>query len=139
VFAQFRISLLNTTFTALFLAIVLPSFGIYLPLVPTLLAITFFAGLLPVVGNLISNTAIVIVGASHSPAVAIACLAFLILIHKGEYFLNARIIGTRIQARAWELLVAMLVLEAVFGVAGLIAAPIYYAYLKDELRAKGLI
>jgi predicted PurR-regulated permease PerM len=139
VFAQFRISLVNTALTALFLVVILPWFGIRLPLVPTLIAITFFAGLLPVIGNLISNTVIVIVGASHSPAVAIACLVFLILIHKGEYFLNARIIGTRIQARAWELLVAMLVLEAVFGVAGLIAAPIYYAYLKDELRAKALI
>ena len=26
-----------------------------------------------------------------------------------------------------------------FGVAGLIAAPIYYAYLKDELSARGLV
>ena len=33
----------------------------------------------------------------------------------------------------------MLVMEAAFGIAGLIAAPIYYAYLKDELSARGLI
>jgi predicted PurR-regulated permease PerM len=33
----------------------------------------------------------------------------------------------------------MLLMEAAFGVAGLIAAPIYYAYLKDELSAKGWV
>ena len=68
-----------------------------------------------------------------------ASLAFLIVIHKLEYFLNARFVGTRIEARAWELLLAMLLMEAAFGVAGLIAAPIYYAYLKDELVAAGLV
>ena len=30
----------------------------------------------------------------------------------------------------------MLVMEAAFGIAGLIAAPFYYAYLKDELSAR---
>ncbi len=34
---------------------------------------------------------------------------------------------------------AMLVMEAAFGIAGLIAAPIYYAYLKQELSSRGLI
>ncbi|HLF31274.1 MAG TPA: hypothetical protein VI566_09665, partial [Xanthomonadales bacterium] len=76
---------------------------------------------------------------SHSLTVAMGSLAYLILVHKLEYFLNARIIGSHIRARAWEMLMAMLVLEAAFGIAGLIAAPIYYAYLKDELRHKGLI
>lgn len=139
VFAQVRISVVNTALTAIFLLIVLPLAGARLPLVPTLIAITFLAGLLPVVGNLISNSVIVIVGASYSPWVAVACLVFLVLVHKGEYFLNARIVGTRIRARAWELLIAMLVMEAMFGAAGVVAAPIYYAYLKDELIAKALI
>lgn len=40
----------------------------------------------------------------RSPAVALASLAFLVIIHKLEYFVNARIIGTRIKAWAWELL-----------------------------------
>jgi hypothetical protein len=30
-------------------------------------------------------------------------------------------------------------MEACFGIPGLIAAPIYYAYLKDELAEKGLV
>ncbi|GJE34053.1 hypothetical protein LDDCCGHA_4257 [Methylobacterium oxalidis] len=33
----------------------------------------------------------------------------------------------------------MLYMEAIFGVPGLIAAPIFYAYLKNELSRRGLI
>ena len=96
-------------------------------------------GLLPVAGNLISNSVIVIVSLSQSLAVALASLAFLIVIHKLEYFLNARIVGGEIKASAWELLCAMLVMEAAFGVQGLIAAPIFYAYGKAELRQLALV
>lgn len=139
VFAQIKISLLNTFFTGLFLAVVLPLFGVHLPLTKTLIVITFVAGLLPVVGNLISNTVITIVALSVSVYVAIAALGYLVLIHKLEYFLNARIVGGEIQARAWELLLAMLAMEAAFGIPGLVAAPIYYAYIKRELTDQGWI
>jgi predicted PurR-regulated permease PerM len=139
VFAQVRISAINTFFTWCYIAVALPLLGIDLPLTKTLIAVTFLCGLLPVLGNLISNTMIVIVSLSHSWELAAASLVFLIVIHKGEYFLNARIIGGQIQARAWEMLIAMLTMEAVFGIAGLIAAPVYYAYLKNELAAKNLI
>ncbi|HEX8978673.1 MAG TPA: AI-2E family transporter [Parasulfuritortus sp.] len=139
VFAQVRISLINTAFTAVYLAAVLPLFGVHLPLTKTMIALTFVAGLLPVVGNLISNAVIVVVSMAHSPQVALASLAFLILIHKLEYFLNARIVGNQISAKAWELLLAMLAMEAAFGLAGVIAAPIFYAYIKAELKAAGLV
>jgi predicted PurR-regulated permease PerM len=139
VFAQVRISLLNTAFTALFLLGVLPLFGVHLPFSKTLVVATFVAGLLPVIGNLISNTMITIAGLSVSLQVAVVALAYLVVIHKLEYFLNARIVGERIRASAWELLVAMILLEAIFGIVGLIAAPIYYAYLKSELKAAELI
>ena len=139
VFAQIKISLINTIATAVFLLGALPLLGIHVPLSKTLVVFTFVVGLLPVIGNLISNTAMTIVGLSVSLWVGVAALCFLIVIHKLEYFLNARIIGTQIRARAWELLVAMLVMEAAFGLAGLIAAPIYYAYLKSELEAQRLV
>jgi predicted PurR-regulated permease PerM len=139
VFAQVRISAINTGLTALYLIALLPLFGVHLPYAKTLIAVTFFVGLLPVVGNLISNTVILIVSLSISLEVAIASLVFLVVVHKLEYFLNARIVGARIHAAAWELLLAMLVMEAAFGIAGLVAAPIYYAYLKDELTARGLL
>lgn len=139
VFAQIKISLVNTLFTAIFLVGVLPMFGVHLPLTKTLIVVTFIVGLLPVIGNLFSNTAITIVGLSVGLYVGLGALAFLILIHKLEYFLNARIVGGQIRARAWELLVAMLVFEAAFGLPGLVAAPIFYAYLKAELEAERLI
>jgi predicted PurR-regulated permease PerM len=139
VFAQVRISGLNTVLTAIYLLVVLPALGIHLPLVKTMIAVTFFAGLLPVLGNLISNTVIFVVSLSSSLYAAIGALVFLVMIHKLEYFVNARIIGAKIRARAWELLLAMLVMDAAFGIPGVIAAPIYYAYLKDELAARKLI
>jgi len=139
VFAQVRISALNTVLTGIYLVFVLPMFGIHLPLVKTMIAVTFLAGLLPVIGNLISNTVIVVVSLGISAYAAAGSLVFLVAMHKLEYFINARIIGTQIRSRAWEMLVAMLVMEAAFGVAGVIAAPIYYAYIKDELTARGLI
>jgi len=139
VFAQVRISALNTVFTAIYLAAILPMFGVHLPFTKTLIAVTFLAGLLPVVGNLVSNTVIFVVSLNVSLEVAGASLAYLVIIHKLEYFLNARIVGGQIHAKAWELLLAMLVMEAAFGIAGLVAAPIYYAYLKDELSSRGLI
>jgi predicted PurR-regulated permease PerM len=139
VFAQVRISALNTLLTTLYLLVLLPLLGVRLPLVKTLIVLTFLAGLLPVVGNLISNTVIVVVSLSYSGGAALGSLVFLIVIHKLEYFLNARIVGSQINARAWELLLAMLVMESAFGMAGLIIAPIYYAYLKDELSSRGLI
>jgi predicted PurR-regulated permease PerM len=101
--------------------------------------VTFVTGLLPVVGNLVSNVLITIAGLSVSLWVGVAALGFLIVVHKLEYFLNARIVGGQIRARTWELLVAMLAMEAAFGLPGLVAAPIYYAYLKSELEAERLI
>lgn len=139
VFAQVWISGINTVITAVFVLVVLPLFGVSLPLAKTLIAITFIAGLLPVIGNLISNSVLVVLALSHSLLVAVAGLSFMIVLHKLEYFLNARIIGHHINARSWELLVAMLVAESVFGMAGLIAAPVFYAYAKKELSTRALI
>lgn len=139
VFAQVRIAAINAVFTALFLYVALPLADVHLPLTKTMIVVTFVAGLLPVIGNLISNTVLVVVGLSHSLHTAVASLVFLVTIHKLEYFLNAKIIGYHIDARAWELLAAMLVMEAVFGVPGVIAAPVLYAYLKRELSDKELV
>ncbi len=139
VFAQVWISLINTLFTWLYLDVALRMFGVDLPLVKSLVALTFVVGLIPIIGNLISNTAVVIVSLSQGVPLAAASLTYLVVIHKLEYFLNARIIGSHVNARAWELLIVMLVMEAAFGITGLIAAPIFYAYFKEELRGKGLV
>jgi predicted PurR-regulated permease PerM len=139
VFAQVKISALNTTLTAVYLLIALPLCGFNLPMATILVLFTFAVGMLPVVGNLVSNTVIVVISLGVSPGVGIASLLFLVLIHKAEYFMNARIVGHEVQATAWELLSAMLLLEAVFGVVGLVAAPVVYAWLKAEVKELGMI
>lgn len=139
VYAQVRISALNTGLTAVFLYLVLPLFGVKLPLRFTLVAVTFLAGLLPVIGNLLSNTAIVLISLGVGPTVAVVSLVYLIVIHKLEYLLNARIVGDRIQAQAWEVLASMILMEVAFGTPGLVIAPVLYAYLKGELRGRGLV
>ncbi len=139
VFSQVRISALNTLLTAIFLVIVMPVLGYDVPLVKTMIFVTFIVGLMPIIGNVISNTVICLICLSVSAGAALLALIFLIVIHKLEYFVNAHIIGSQIRARPWEILLALLVMDAAFGVAGLVAAPIFYAYMKDELSAKRLI
>lgn len=139
VFAQLKISLVNTTLTAIYLCLILPACGIHLPMVTLLVILTFVAGLIPVIGNLVSNFVIVILSLGTSLMVGGASLLFLVIVHKLEYFLNAKIIGHEVNAKAWELLCAMVILEAVFGLHGVIAAPILYAWLKAELTAAQVI
>ena len=137
--AQIEISAVNTALTALFLFAAEPLFGVALPLRSTLVAITFLCGLIPVAGNLVSNTVIVLVSLGVSPWAGLAALAFLLVIHKLEYFLNAKIVGGRIGAAAWETLLAILVMEAAFGIPGVVLAPVVYAWAKSELVARGLV
>ncbi|MCD2511560.1 AI-2E family transporter [Comamonas endophytica] len=137
--AQFWIATLNAVLTAMFLLFVLPHWDLALPYTPALIMLTFFAGLIPIVGNLLCNAVITLVGLSVSPVAAAACLGFLILIHKAEYVINAKVVGRRTHMGVWELLSVMFVAEAVFGPAGLVAAPLFYAYLKKELEARRLV
>jgi predicted PurR-regulated permease PerM len=110
-----------------------------MPYAATLVGLTFLAGLIPIVGNLLCNSVLTIAGVSVSPAVGLTCLLFLVAIHKFEYVINAKIVGQRTNTAAWELLCVMFIGEAIFGVAGLVAAPLYYAYTKRELLDAGLI
>lgn len=139
VFAQLRIAALNAVLTAIFLMGIMPLVGRPIPMAGTLVVVTFFTGLIPVLGNLISNTVIVIIALSSSLFDAGLALGWLVLIHKLEYFVNAHIIGNRIRAKAWELLIVMLLMEALFGLAGLVCAPIIYAQIKQRLHARGWI
>jgi predicted PurR-regulated permease PerM len=132
--AQLRISLVNMAVTAAYLLVILPLFGYKVPMAHTLVAFTFFASLLPIVGNLLSNAAIVLAALTVSPWLGGVSLVFLVVVHKLEYFLNAHFVGSRIQVPAYALLASMLVLEAGFGAAGLVAAPVYCAWLTRELR-----
>jgi predicted PurR-regulated permease PerM len=137
--AQFWIASINALATALFLLVVLPLFGVHMPYIGPLVVLTFLAGLLPIVGNLICNSVITLAGVSISAEVGLACLVFLIVIHKIEYVVNAKILGNQTNTAAWELLAVMFIGEAVFGLPGLVAAPLFYAFAKKELQDLRLI
>lgn len=140
VLAQFWIASINTALTALFLFVLLPVFAnAHIPYSGWLVLLTFVAGMLPIVGNLLCNVVITLAGLGVGPHIGLMCILFLIAVHKFEYLINAKVVGSAIRTSAWEIIVAMFVLESLFGVAGLVAAPLYYAYLKTELRDLGWV
>ena len=124
--AQIVISSINTILTALFLV----WNGYHYIMV--IIGLTFLCGLLPIIGNIISNTLIVGVGFTVSPRVALFALIFLVVIHKLEYFLNSKIIGDRIRNPMWLTLVALVLGEKLMGIPGMILAPVVLHYIKME-------
>jgi len=125
--AQITISLINTILTAIFVVTV------RLPHAPLVIAVTFLCGLVPIVGNLISNTIIIFLALTVSLKLAIGALIFLVAIHKLEYFLNSKIIGDRIRNPVWLTLIALIIGERLMGIPGLILAPVVLNYLRVEM------
>ena len=126
--AQIVISGINTALTAIFLL-----WNSY-PYAQVIIGVTFLCGLLPIVGNLLSNTLIVGVGFTISPKMALAALIFLIVLHKLEYFLNSKIIGDRIRNPMWLTLLGLVVGEKVMGIPGMILAPVILHSIKIEAK-----
>jgi len=124
--AQLVISTINTICTGIFI------FLLGLPYFALIVVITFLCGLLPIVGNIISNTIIFAVAIRISLEYAIIVLVFLIVLHKFEYFLNGKIIGGRIKNPMWLTLLALIIGQRVLGVPGMILAPVVLYYLKLE-------
>ena len=124
--AQITISSINTLLTAVFVI----WNGYHYVMV--IIVLTFLCGLLPIIGNIMSNTLIVGVGFTVSPRVALFALIFLVVIHKLEYFLNSKIIGDRIKNPMWLTLVGLVLGEKLMGVPGMILAPVVLHYIKVE-------
>lgn len=135
--AQSKIALLNASLTAAFLGLAMPAMGWELPYVKTMVLVTFLCGLLPVVGNLISNTLVTVLALSVAFPAAVVALGFLIVSHKLEYLASASIQGHEVGASVWELLIALFAMETLFGPIGMVFAPIGYAFIKAELRYLG--
>jgi hypothetical protein len=129
----------NTFFAAVFMWGILPLMGERMPWAGGLIALTFALSMIPAAGNVLCNGVVALVALSVGPGLAIGALSYLIVVHKLEYFINAKAVGSRSSISVWELLLAMVVLERVFGVAGLVAAPLFYAYVKSELKSLGWI
>ncbi len=125
--AQITISLINTLLTAIFVL------SIRLPNGALIIALTFLCGLLPIVGNLVSNTIIVCLAFTISLKIALVALIFLVAIHKLEYFLNSKIIGDRIRNPVWLTLLALIIGERLMGIPGMVLAPVVLNYLRMEL------
>jgi predicted PurR-regulated permease PerM len=121
--AQVVISLVNTFFTGLFV-LSLSLFGAPMPYSFVIIVVTFLCGLLPIVGNLISNTIIFCIGLTQSVQLGVISLSYLIILHKFEYFLNSKIIGGRIKNPMWLTLLSLLVGERLAGIPGMILAPV---------------
>jgi len=133
--AQIIISAINTGLTAVFL--VWNGF----PYVTVIIVLTFLCGLLPIIGNIISNTLIVGVAFTipeSGPRMALFALIFLIVIHKLEYFLNSKIIGDRIRNPMWLTLVGIVLGEKLMGIPGMILAPVVLHYVKVEASKRKL-
>jgi predicted PurR-regulated permease PerM len=129
--AQVLISAVNTFFTGLFL-VVLYLIGSPMPFSFVIVVVTFLCGLLPIIGNLISNTIIFFIGVSQSVQLGVIALSYLIILHKFEYFLNSKIIGGKIKNPMWLTLIGLLVGERLGGVPGMILAPVILHYCKME-------
>jgi len=124
--AQIIISAINTFLTAIFIV------AVHLPYAGVVIGVTFFCGLLPVVGNLLSNTVVVAIGFTVSPKMALGALIFLVCIHKLEYFLNSKIVGWRIRNPFWLTLLGLIVGERLLGIPGMILAPVVLNYVRLE-------
>ncbi len=127
--AQLLISTINTFFTGLYVFIVGVPHG------SIVVVLTFLCGLLPIVGNLISNTIIFCISLTISVQMAVSSLIFLIVLHKLEYFLNSKIIGARIRNPMWLTLLGLVVGERLLGIPGMILAPVILNYIKVEAGA----
>jgi predicted PurR-regulated permease PerM len=125
--AQLVISGINTALTAIFVL------ATQMPYAPVVIGLTFLWGLVPVVGNLISNAIIVGIGFTVSPKTALAALIFLVVVHKLEYFLNSKIVGHRIRNPFWLTLLGLVLGERLMGVPGMVLAPVVLNYVKLEM------
>lgn len=127
--AQIVISAINMGLTAVFLL------WNGFPYATVLIMLTFLCGLLPIIGNIMSNTLIIGVAFTfpeNGPRMALFALIFLVVIHKLEYFLNSKIIGDRIKNPMWLTLVGIVLGEKLMGIPGMILAPVVLHYIKVE-------
>jgi len=127
--AQIIISSINTILTALFL------YFLAMPHLAFLTTMTFIVGIMPIVGNVITNTVIVITALGISFNQALLALVFLVVIHKLEYFLNSKIMGSSVNLPMWQILIAVLIGNTVMGIPGIMLSPAILHYIKTELLA----
>jgi predicted PurR-regulated permease PerM len=135
VFAQVKVAAFNSSIIAIFLFIASPILGWHIPYAKTLVLLTFICGLLPIIGNLIANSVTFIICLTVSFPAAMTALIVSMLIHKLEYLIISKSLGSDIGSDVWELLIVLFAGELLFGTSGLIFAPILYAFFKKEMTS----
>jgi predicted PurR-regulated permease PerM len=127
---QVVISAINALLTLVLL------FVLGIPNKLTLIVLVFIFGLLPVVGNLISNTLICISALLKAGLwQVIAALVFLAVIHKLEYFLNSKIIGNMVKLPIYMTLLGLIIGESLFQISGMILSIPVILFVRAELSA----
>lgn len=127
--AQIVISAINAVLTLLFL------YFTGIPHMAFLTTMTFLIGIIPIIGNIISNSVIAVTALGVSLNLALAALVYLIIIHKLEYFLNSKIMGSSVELPMWQMLLAILLGNVIMGIAGIMLAPALLHYIKSELKS----
>lgn len=127
--AQLSIAAINAAISGVFL------FSMHIPFRTFLTLAAFFCGLVPIAGNIASNSLIVAAALTHSDRLAVAALIFLIVMHKLQYVISGRVLGARLEIPTWLTLAGMLVGQTLMGGAGIILAPTLVFYLREELRS----
>ncbi len=126
---QLIIALINTAISSVVII------TLELPHPVLMICIVFICGLFPVVGNLVSNSVLVITAFISSTVWAsLICLGLLIGIHKLEYFLNSKIIGGIVRLPMTVTLAALIICEVLLGIPGLILAIPLILFLRCELE-----
>ena len=131
--AQLYVAIWNTTFTLLYTFGLLPALGVELPLRETMVIATFLLSFIPALGNVLANSVMVVLCLQFPLWVLALSLTYLIVVHKVEYLINARVLSNAYKATVAELLVCILLGETMFGLPGLIVLPVVYLYSKDVL------
>lgn len=127
--AQVVIAAVNTLLTGALLI------ALRLPYIRFLTLSTFMFGMLPVIGNIISNSLIAGTALMLSPQHAVVVLVALVVLHKAEYLLNSRIVSSRVDLPTWQTLLGILVGEMLMGIPGIILAPAVITHIRKEMHA----
>jgi predicted PurR-regulated permease PerM len=112
---QVAVALVNAALTGLVI------FALSLPGAPTLIALVFLFGLMPVVGNILSGTMLVVLSYLHHGAVGpIVFVISTFVLHKLEsFYLNPRLTRKHVHLPPLAIIVSLIAFEHLFGVVGL--------------------
>lgn len=126
---QIIISTINTAITASVILL------LDLPNATVLIVLVFLFGLLPIIGNIISNTILTASALATAGAFeAAVCLGLLVGIHKLEYFLNSKIIGDIVKLPMAVTLTALILTEIILGAFEMIIAIPLVLFIRHEME-----